>query len=86
MKKTLSKTAAEKQIEDFFLKIQEKIPKEIKKIKKFAMSYNIKLEEKRKLFCKKCFNPYTEPSIHVKNGFVNITCDKCEHKSRWKLE
>jgi RNase P subunit RPR2 len=83
--KKISKTEAEKQIEEFFSDIESKTPKEIKKIKKLAMSQSIKLGDKRKLFCKKCFNPYISPSIHVKNGFIKIICENCEANSRWKI-
>jgi RNase P subunit RPR2 len=86
MKKDVSKKEAEKQIEEFFYHIQEKTPEEIKKIKKLAMSYNIQLKDKRKLFCKKCFFPFIEPSIRIKNGMITITCDHCEHKNRWKIK
>ena len=86
MKKNLSKKEAEKKIQEFFEHIIEKTSKEVKKIKRFAMSYNIKLKDKKRTFCKKCLNPYIGPSIHVKDGMIRITCDKCESKSRWKLK
>jgi RNase P subunit RPR2 len=86
MKKKISKKEAEKQIEEFFYHISGKKPKEVKKIKRLAMSYNIKLGERRKLFCKKCFSPYKEPSVRIKNDFITITCDDCGHKNRWKFE
>ncbi len=86
MKKTFSKSNALKEIEDFFSDIKKKTPEEIKKIKKVAMKYKIKLGDKRKLFCKKCFSPYVKPSISIKNDFVNITCENCEYKNRWKLK
>jgi RNase P subunit RPR2 len=85
MKKS-SKTEAEKHINDFFKVIKNKSPKEIKKIKKLAMSYNFPLKEKRKLFCKKCFVPYSgKEKIRIKNKVKSITCDNCEEISRWKL-
>ncbi|MEK6917471.1 MAG: hypothetical protein AABW51_00835 [Nanoarchaeota archaeon] len=86
MKKKITKKEAEKQVEEFFHNIHEKSSKDVKKIKRLAMSYNIKLGEKRKLFCKECFTPYKEPSVRIKNDFITITCDKCEHKNRWKFE
>jgi RNase P subunit RPR2 len=85
MKKTVSKKEVEKQIEEFFHHITEKKSIEIRKIKKLAMSYNIKLGNKKKTFCKKCFHPYVEPSVRINNDMVNITCEKCEHISKWKL-
>lgn len=84
--KKLSKTEAEKQINEFFLNIKNKTPKQIKKIKRLAMSHNVKLGEHRKMFCKKCFHPYKEPSIRIKNDKISIICDNCNYASRWKIK
>ena len=54
--KKLSKTETRKEIGEFFKDIKTKTPKEIKKIKKLAMKQNIKLGDKRKKFCQKCFS------------------------------
>ena len=86
MKKKLSKIEVKEQIEDFFKNIKNKNPKEVKKIKRLAMAYNIKLGKKKKTFCKKCFKPYIEPSIRIKNGLIRITCENCEHVARWKIK
>ena len=83
--KKLSKTEAEKQIEEFFSDITSKTPEEIKKIKRLAMRHSIRLGEKRKFFCKKCLNSYKEPSIRIKNDLLSITCEHCNHVSRWKI-
>ncbi|MFA4952627.1 MAG: hypothetical protein WC584_00215 [Candidatus Pacearchaeota archaeon] len=85
MNKKLSKTEALKEIENFFKDIQGKTPKEIKKIKKLAMSYNIPLKEKRKLFCKKCFAIYKNPKIRIKNKMKSVTCENCGNVGRWKI-
>ena len=85
MKKTLSKTEAKKQVEEFFLDVKNKTSKQIKKIKRFAMAYNISLKEKRKLFCKKCLEPYKNPKIRIKNRMKKVTCENCNYISRWKL-
>ncbi len=84
--KKISKTEVNQEIEEFFPNINDKTPKEIKKIQKLAKSKNIKLGEKRKSFCKKCLNPYINPSVVVKNGFIRITCDQCENKAKWKIK
>ena len=55
MRKT-TKSKVEKEINEFFKDIKNKNPKEVKKIKRLAMHYNIKLGDKRKTFCKKCFS------------------------------
>lgn len=86
MKKTLSKKQAKEEIENFFKNIQNKTPKEIKKIKRLAMSYNIPLKEKRKLFCNKCFSVYRKPQIRIKNNKKIIKCENCENISKWKIK
>ena len=86
MVKKISKTLAKKQITEFFSDLKKKAPKEVKKIKILAMSHNIKLGDKRKLFCKKCLIPYKHPSIRIKNDMITITCDSCEYKNRWKFK
>jgi RNase P subunit RPR2 len=84
--KKLSKKEAEKQIEKFFSKIEDKTPKEIRKMKKFAMRHSIKLGEFRKKFCKKCLEAYKNPSIRIKNRILSIICENCGNKSRWKVK
>ena len=86
MSKKISKTLAQEEIKEFFNHIKHKTPGQVGKIKKLAMSHNIKLGEQRKLFCKKCFSPFTNSSIVIKNGFVTIACAHCGHKSRWKFK
>lgn len=83
--KTPSKSEAEKQIQEFFTNIRNKTPKEVKKIKKIAMRKSIKLRDKRKLFCKKCFAPYKNPKIRIKNKMKIIICENCGNVSRWKI-
>lgn len=84
--KKLSKNEAKKNIEEFFRGIENKSPQEIKQVKKLAMRHNIKLKEKRKKFCKKCFSSYKEPSIRVKKGVISITCENCGYIARWEIE
>jgi len=86
MKKATSKADAKKQIEEFFENIKDKSPKDIKKIKKFAMRYKIPLKENRKLFCKNCLNPHKNPSIRVKDGLIKINCGECGYTSQWKIK
>ena len=85
MAKRLSKQETLKKIEEFFFDINNKTPKEVKKIKRLAMRYNLALKEKRKLFCKKCLMPHKDSSVRIKNDFITITCGNCEHKNRWKV-
>jgi len=88
MKKNLSKTEVRKQIKDFFAseEIKNKSPREIKKIKRIAMRYNVQLKEFRKEFCKKCLAPYKDARIKIKNKMKIMTCGNCGYVSRWRLK
>ena len=85
MPKKISKTGAKKQIEEFFLNIKNKTPKEVKKIKKLAMSFNLPLKEKRKTFCKKCLSPKVK-KIRIRNKIKSVVCEDCGYVSRWKIK
>ena len=86
MKKSISKTEAKENISKSFKEIKSKTPKEIKKIKILAMSHNILLKEKRKLFCKKCLTPYKNAKIRIKKGMKSVECGNCGRVSRWELK
>ena len=87
MVKKISKTKAMKEIQGFFSNIKNKTPKEVKKIKRLAMSYNLHLKEKRKLFCKRCLIPYSKKEkVRIKNKTKIITCKTCNYISRWKIK
>jgi RNase P subunit RPR2 len=81
-----SKSEAEKKIKEFFEKIKNKSPKEVKKIKKLAMSESIPLKDLRKTFCKKCLTPFENPKVRIKEGIKIVTCKKCGHLNRWKIK
>ena len=85
MKKAFSKTEARKQIDEFFSEVKNKTPKEVKKIKRLAMKYNLSLKENRKLFCKKCLVPYKNSKVRIKNKMKTIVCENCGNIARWKL-
>jgi RNase P subunit RPR2 len=85
MVKKRSKKEIEKEINHFFSNISNKTPKEIKKIKRLAMSKNVPLGEYRKYFCKKCFNVFKMPKIKIKNKMKIIVCENCGYVSRWKI-
>ena len=80
-----SKEESKDKIEKFFEDIKKKSPKEIRKIKKLAMKKNIKLGEKKKKFCKKCYFPYNGSKIRIKNGIKTTICGNCGQASRWRI-
>ncbi len=83
-KKRLSKKEAEEKIEKFFSDIKNKTPEEVRKIKRLAMHYNIKLGKFRKKFCKYCFSPKLRV-VSIKNGIKRVRCESCGRISRWKI-
>ena len=86
MKTKLSKKEIEQKAEKFFKEIKSKTPKEIRKMKRLAMSKNIKLGNKKDLFCKKCLHPHISPKTRIKNKVRTIQCEKCDYISRKKLK
>ena len=84
IKSKISKTEVESQLKQFFSNIKDKAPKEVKKIKRLAMRHNLPLKDKRKLFCKKCYSPYKNPKIRIKNKIKTVTCENCGYVVRWK--
>ncbi|NMB66942.1 hypothetical protein GYA25_02690 [Candidatus Woesearchaeota archaeon] len=89
LKKEMSRTQIEKKIKEFFNdeKFKEKSQKEIKKIKRLAMSKNIPLKDFKKLFCKYCLKPYSGiEKVRIKNKIKTIECSNCNKKSRWRLK
>lgn len=85
MKKTISKTGAKEKIEKFFGHLENKMPKDVKKIKRLAMSHRIPLTNYKKLFCKKCFAVYKNPKIRIRNKTKILRCENCDYISRWKI-
>ncbi len=83
MKKTLSRLEAEEEIRFFFNK-NSFSSDDVKKIKRLAMKYKIKLKKYRKLFCKKCLSQLRGKTRTAKN-YKTIGCEKCDHKNRFKI-
>jgi len=84
--KKISRTESEKQINDFFKDTENKSARDVKKIKRLAMSCNIPIRKLRKKFCKKCFTLYKNPRIRVSNKLKTIKCENCGYISRWKIK
>ncbi len=85
MKSNFTKYEIENEIDNIFLKNPSQ--KEIKKVKKLAMSKNIKLNKYKKKFCKKCFSFFnsSDSEIRIKRPFKIIRCKNCGYISRYKL-
>jgi len=51
--------------------------------KKIGMRYNVRLGDKKKMFCKQCFYYFgANAKRRLKNGKISITCPGCGHISR----
>lgn len=81
--KEISKTEAKEKIEKFFEKINNKSREEIKKIKKLASHYHIRLGEKRKLFCKYCSSTKLK-TRKISRNRKTVECE-CGRLMRWKI-
>ncbi|MEI6731906.1 MAG: hypothetical protein WCK90_04465 [archaeon] len=87
MKKQHSKTQAKEKIESFFKKSSFS-QEEMRKIKRLAMKYNLKLKNQKSRFCKKCLSPLAGKIRISKNKsgiFKTIECSKCGYKNKNKI-
>ena len=83
MKSYVSKTEAQETITKFFAN-QNFTPEELKKIKRLAMKYNIKLKKYKKLFCKNCFS-HLKGKTRITKAYKKIICNNCKYINKWKL-
>jgi len=79
----MSKTEAIEKINEFFRGKHQR--EDVRKIKKLAMSHQIKLKEKKKLFCKKCFSMNLKV-LGIKNKIKSMRCEDCGNLMRWKIK
>lgn len=82
MKFKLSKLQALEKIDSFFQK--PFTPEEIRKIKRLAMKFNIKLKPYKQKFCKKCLSMLKDKT-RVSKTHKTIECEKCSYKNKFKL-
>jgi len=83
MKTELSKKEAQEKIDELF-KRKSFSQEEVKKIKRLAMHYKIKLKDYRKKFCKSCLHKL-EGKIRVTKTYKTIECSNCKFKNSFKL-
>jgi RNase P subunit RPR2 len=83
MKTPLSKTQTQEKINSFF-KQEEFKPEQVRKIKRLAMKFKIRLKEKRKLFCKYCLHKL-KGKTRINKESKTIICQFCNKKSKFKL-
>jgi RNase P subunit RPR2 len=80
-----NREVTKKRIEEFFETIETKKPEEIRKMKKLAMAHNLKLGEKRKKFCQKCYSTKLKVK-KIKKGIKTVECESCGNLMRWKIK
>jgi RNase P subunit RPR2 len=83
MKTNLNRTKAKELIDNFFSKANF-TPEQLKKIKRLAMKFNIKLGDKRKLFCRKCLNPL-KGKLLITKTHKTIECKFCGYKNKARI-
>ena len=85
--KKLTRVEARAKIYSFFKFIKNKSPQDIKRIKKLAASFNIRLGRLRRKFYQDCYTPFTSKTaeIRIKNKKKIIKCKVCGKISRFKL-
>jgi RNase P subunit RPR2 len=87
--KDLSKKEVEKKIKEFFEDLGNKTSEDVKKIKKLSMSLNIRLNELRKNFCKKCYAPHivgVTCEVRIKGKKKSVKCHLCGTRNRWECQ
>ena len=88
MKKVFSKKEAQEKIKEFFSEGGELEPRYVKKMKRLAMKYNIKLGIYRRRFCKKCYVDlkHNHGEIRITKTNKIVECKKCGFRNRWKID
>ncbi|PXY71333.1 hypothetical protein CXX78_01650 [Candidatus Parvarchaeota archaeon] len=85
MKKKFSKKEALEKINDFFER-DDLDSKEIRKITKLCMKFNIKLGKYRQKFCKKCFENLSNSMIRITKTYKIIKCSKCGYGNKIRIK
>jgi RNase P subunit RPR2 len=75
----------EKTLEKIKELISKKEAQSNKAAKKLAMKNNIKLGKLRREFCQKCYSSLDNAKRRIKKGYVNVECENCGNKSRYKI-
>ena len=81
----LNRKQVEEKIDKFFSDIGGKSQEQVRKMKKLAMSQNVKLKEKRKFFCQRCYSTKLK-TLGIKNKIKRVQCGECGKIARWKIK
>ena len=80
VKTKLSRSEVQEKIDRFFEK-DTFSAKELKKIKRLAMKFNIKLGLHKGAFCKKCLSRL-EGNISINKMYKTVECKNCGYKNK----
>mgnify|MGYP001580785719 FL=1 len=83
MKKTISKNEAKEKIDEFFQN-NNFTTEEVKKIKRLAMKYKIRLGNYKKLFCKNSLSPMNG-KIKVSKIHKTVVCHICSTLNKRRI-
>ena len=83
MKTKLNKTQAKEKIDAFFKK-NDFTSEKLKKIKRVAMKFNIKLGAHRRSFCKKCLKPLSG-ELSISKSHKTIICKFCGFRNKIRI-
>lgn len=84
---TKNKEEIKREVEEFFKDTISKSKNQVKKIKTRAMSINLKLGERKKLYCKKCYQVYdSKDRVRIRDGKKIIICSYCNKNNNWKIK
>ena len=85
MKRSSSRSEAKKKIDNFFER-EEFNSIEVKKIKRLAMKYKIRLGDYRKRFCKTCYSNLKGSKRRVTKTHLILTCLKCGENNKFRMK
>jgi len=83
MKTKLTKQEAQEKIEEFFKK-ESFVKEDVKKIKRLAMKFNIKLGKLRQNFCKKCLSQL-KGKTRISKTHKTIECINCGYRNKFRI-
>jgi RNase P subunit RPR2 len=83
MKTSLNRKQVEEKIGEFFQQASF-TPEQLKKVKRIAMKFNIKLGNYRRMFCKKCLNPL-RGKLSITKTHKTIECKHCGFRNKIRI-
>ncbi|MBU0907333.1 MAG: hypothetical protein KKD18_00905 [Nanoarchaeota archaeon] len=83
MKTSLSMSEVKERIGAFFGR-KEFTAEEVRRVKRLAMKFKIRLGNYRRLFCKRCFAKL-KGKTRVSKKYKSVVCGTCGYKNRFAI-